>query len=280
MTSEVAEQANEHAYADAIREAARDGAPDRYLAGLLAPRASRDDLVTLAAFAGEIDKIGRQVHEAYLGEIRLQWWRDALIGSTSLTKSGHPVADALQDVIVRHDLSLSVLDEFFDAATHRLFSAPPDDAAQLALAISMTDGTLFTFAAQILGATPSEENAPLIDHCAQAYGLARLAVDLPYALAANRSSVPLSYLASQASPDWRAAVRALAAESRSHLTHARPAYSSAPNALKSALLPLALVEPYLRVISRADHDPAHDVAEIAPLTRAWRLAKCHALGRV
>lgn len=268
------------AQADAIRQAARDGAPDRYLAALLSPREVRDDLITLAAFSAEIDKIGRQVQDAYLGEIRVQWWRDALSVETPNSKSGHPVADAFADVIARHDLSLGALDDFFDAVTHRLFPAPPEDDTQLALAIRMTEGTLFTCAAQILGLRDTTQHAALIEHAAQAYGLAQLMLYLPYALAADRSPVPPSYLKSAESPDWRAVISALSATARSHLAHVISAYSPAPPPIKSALMPVALVEPYLRVVSRANHDPARDIASVVPLTRTWRIAICHAFGRL
>lgn len=264
--------------AGAILHAAREGAPDRYLAALLSSRTARDDLITLAAFSAEIDKIGRQVQEAYLGEIRFQWWRDALRAPEA--KSGHPVADAFADVIARHDLSRSALDDYFDAVTHRLFPSPPEDDDQLALAIRMTDGTLFTFAAQILGLRDVTAHAGLIEHAAQAYGIARLAIDLPYALAAKRTPVPLSMLAPPSDPDWRAVIAKLSVTARSHLEHARSAYSASPGPVKSALMPIALVEPYLRVVSRANHDPARDVAGVAPLTRTWRIATCHVFGRI
>lgn len=268
------------AEAETIRQSARDGAPDRYLSALLSPRAARDDLITLAAFSAEIGKIGRQVQEAYLGEIRIQWWRDALSSSATENKSGHPVADAFADVIARHELSRSALDDFFDASAHTLFPNPPDDDAQLAQAIRMTEGMLFTFATKILGLRDADATAGLIDHGAQAYGRARLALDLPYALAANRLPVPLSAISDAEDPDWRAVVASLAETARSHLAHVRSAYSTAPSPVKSALLPVALVEPYLRVVSRANHDPARDVAGVAPLTRTWRIATCHAFGLI
>lgn len=266
--------------AEAIRQAAREGAPDRYLAALLSPRAARDDLVTLAAFSAEIGKIGRQVQEAYLGEIRMQWWRDALSASMAGSRSGHPVADAFADVIRRHELSRDALDDFFDAATHALFATAPEDYEQQQLAIQLNEGTLFTFAARILGWQGSADDVATIEHGAQAYGLAQLALDLPFALAANRQPVPLSMIADAATPDWRAVIATLADKARSHLAHVRSAYSTAPSPVKSALMPVALVEPYLRVVSRANHDPARDIAGVAPLTRSWRLATCHAFGRL
>ena len=56
---------------DAVRDGARTHAPDRYYAALLAPAEARDDLIALAAFTGEIERISRQVSEAALGEIRV-----------------------------------------------------------------------------------------------------------------------------------------------------------------------------------------------------------------
>lgn len=280
MTSKGGREPVAPTQADTIRQSARSGEPDRYLAALLAPRAARDDLITLAAFAAEIEKIGRQVHDAYLGEIRLQWWREALCNGEPEKMSGHPVADAFESVIRRRGLSRQQLGEYFDASVHRLFSEPPENDAQLSLAINLIDGTLFTCAARIIGANVSAAETELIENCANAYGRARLALDLPYALAAGRNPLPRSFVISSSSPDWRAAIAELCAPARVHLAHARPAFSAASSAVKSALLPVALVEPYLRVVSRQGHDPARDVAGIAPLTRTWRLAKCHVLGRI
>ena len=61
-----------------IRESARLNESDRYISALLAPRAARDDLITLAAYLGEVRRIALTVSETALGEIRLQWWRDVL----------------------------------------------------------------------------------------------------------------------------------------------------------------------------------------------------------
>ena len=60
-------------------DSARLNAPDRYYAALFAPADARDDLIALAAFTGEIERIARQVSEAALGEIRVTWWRDAFL---------------------------------------------------------------------------------------------------------------------------------------------------------------------------------------------------------
>ena len=50
--------------------------------------------------------------------------------------------------------------------------------------------------------------------------------------------------------------------------------------VRPAFLPLALVEPYLRALERPGRDVLRSVAEIAPLTRVWRIAAAHWLGRI
>ena len=85
---------------DEMRQTARDLAPDRYYAALLAPRDVRDDLVTLAAFAGEMVRIEHLAREPMIGEIRLQWWRDALAAERS-ERTGNPLADQLRETVRR-----------------------------------------------------------------------------------------------------------------------------------------------------------------------------------
>ena len=57
---------------DAVRNAARSHAPDFYLSALLAPRSVRSDLVTLAAYLGEIARVPLTASEPALGAIRTQ----------------------------------------------------------------------------------------------------------------------------------------------------------------------------------------------------------------
>ena len=64
---------------DVVRTSARAHAPDRFYAALFAQAEARADLIALAAFSGEIERISRQVSEAALGEIRVAWWRDAFL---------------------------------------------------------------------------------------------------------------------------------------------------------------------------------------------------------
>ena len=99
----------------------------------------------------------------------------------------------------------------------------------------------------------------------------------------RRMAVPHAWapaLQIDAKDAWRPAVARICAVARAHLSPVAAAFPSLPNALKSALLPIALVEPYLRALERDGHDPAQEIAEVAPLVRTARLGWAHVRGRI
>ncbi|MEQ1669404.1 MAG: squalene/phytoene synthase family protein [Hyphomicrobium sp.] len=271
-------EASTTAALDTVRQTARAGAPDRYMAALLSPPEHRAGLIALAAFAADIEKISSQVTEPQIGEIRIQWWRDAI--SADAARSGHPVADELFEAVRRYGLPRVRIDDFLDAHVHALYADAPADDAQLQLELDLREGVLFALAAHVLGERDLNPSHGLIHDAAQAYGLARLGLSLPYALSRGRVPLPPAYLSDAANPDWRRAIAEMSVRARDRLQHVSSAYRAQPAAVKTALLPLALVEPYLRALSAGAHDPARDVADIAPLTRVWRLAKTHVRGRL
>lgn len=260
---------------------AKAGEPDRYLAALLARSAVRDDLVVLAAFIAEIKRIPGIAADPHLAEIRLAWWRDALL-SVEPDAAGHPTADAMRFLMARHGLDRDALAEWLEAFAHTFYAAPPEDAAHLDLELSLTEGTPFAFAARICGA---EAGAALDAACGAAgiaYGLARLGLDFPRALARGR--VPLPGLSDDdrdgTAVDAGRARDVLAQLAAPRLRNARALYAGLDAGAKTALLPLALVEPYLRASCAQGHDLTRELAEIAPLTRVWRLWRAHFSRRV
>lgn len=264
---------------DTVRDIARTGAPDRYLAALLAPRLVRDDLIALNAYAAEIEKIPQLVSDPHIGEIRIQWWRDVLL-APHRAATGNPVADAFAETIQRHKLPVERIAAHLDAAVHGLYADAPANDEQLTLSLEMNEGTLFTLAAHILGAPQFETTRGIGLNGSQAYGLTKIGLSLPYALAHGRNPLPPSLAPNSDQPDWHPTILRLCSRARVQLEHARAAYPAEQAAIKTALLPLALVEPYLRALSQRSHDPARDLAVIAPLTRAWRLYKTHVRGRI
>src|SRR3954452_10041979 len=82
----------------------REGYSDRYWASLFAPADKRPHLHALYAFNFEVARVREAVREALVGEIRLQWWRDALQGEARGDVRANPVAAALDDTIVQFRL--------------------------------------------------------------------------------------------------------------------------------------------------------------------------------
>src|SRR6185312_10902836 len=90
----------------------REGDRDRYLSVLFAPEAKRPALLALYAFNVEIARVRDLVHEPLPGEIRLQWWCDAIAGKTPA--AGNPPAEALIGTIRAHDLPLAAFDNYLE----------------------------------------------------------------------------------------------------------------------------------------------------------------------
>lgn len=270
------------AVTDEMRQAARTVEPDRHLAALLSPRAVRHDLIALAAFVGELKRIPQIVSDPHLAEIRLAWWRDALL-SKETGATGNPLADAMRALIAHHALDRDALAAWLDAFAHTFYSAPPQNDAHLDLELSLIEGTPFAFAAVICGgqlASPDVEAA--CKTAGIAYGLARTGLEFPRSLARGR--VPLPALVSE-DADVNAvnpaqARRVLAALAGPRAAAAKSQFGKLSPAVKAALLPVALVEPYLSASCSQGHDLTRELADVAPLTRVWRIWLAHIRGRM
>ena len=258
---------------DVVRAAARLSEADRYLAALLSPREVRGDLIALAAYLGEIRGIAGEVREAPLAEIKLQWWRDALARFDAGEKSGNPIADEFARVVATRTLPRAKLEDWFDACVHTFYADPPASDEALVLELKLLEGIPFAMAARILGQAGADENDGTIPDAAVAYGLARLGLGYPRALARGRSPLPVNV-----TPDDTKAY--IVREARAHLARVKPQFAHASQAQKLALLPLALVEPYLQALEKHDHDVSRHIGDIAPLSRVWRIWRARAAGRI
>ncbi len=275
-----------------IAAVAKDGEPDRYLAALLSLPAQREALLALAAFSTELARIPlRIVHEPAMGEIRLQWWRDALALPPEL-RTGHPVADAVRQAAQDHQLPADLLEALIDARSVLLDDASPLTEEAFSALLWKAEGALFALGARVVGLPASAQVHAGCVAAGQAYGLVRLLLDLPRMLAAGRISLAKVQLdsAGLSAEDLLtgasdgAKIEALLGESsaqiRRNLNVARQFTATLPRALRVAFLPLALVEPYLRVLERSGGALLREETRVAPLTRVCRIAAAHLFGRL
>jgi phytoene synthase len=260
----------------AVESAARTHAPDLYLSALLGARAERAGLVALAAYLGEIGRIAVQPTEAMVGIIRLQWWREAIEAGQP---TGNPVADAMIDAVSRHSLPLAVVLAPLDAHDHLVTEGALSEEHELQAYIQATTTQPFALAAMIARRAGADAGEPLLASTGEAYGRVWLAARLPYFLAAGRLPLPLTRLGgadlraggAQAMRAVHEATDLLINEASAAMSRARPLFAAADGPTQSAILPLALVEPYLRALQKPGRDGLRQPAEISPLLRASRL---------
>lgn len=263
-----------------MRNSARAWEPDRYLAALLAPRHARSGLIALAAFCGEVARIPLAVGEPMIGDIRLQWWHDALSKARAGAATGSPVADALWRAIERHELPEALFLSILDARSRELDPEPLADEPALERVLGDSEGAAFRLAARILSADEGPAVNDVLTAAGQAYGRVRLLRSLSVCVAKGRSPPLTMAPLAEAAPDWGAVARPLLDGARAWLGETRRRAPAAPASVLPAILPVALVEPYLAALERLGPDLARERADISPLTRVWRLWRASARGRV
>lgn len=240
-----------------VIEAARAHAFDLYLSALLAPRDARDDLMVLAAFEGEIDRIPHVVSEPMLAEIRLQWWRDRIAASPTGELSGNPIADALIDVVTRHGLDIGALIDSIDARSP--VSAAPRDAQALERRALATDRAAMLRAARVLGVTkPDADDTAFL-------AAAGLAVTHARELVAG-AMAPVEAGASRSRDGVGGERHDIVI---GHLRRARALLPGRGRAVRLSALPLALVGPYLRAWEKGEI--SQRPFALMPIERVWRL---------
>ena len=103
--------------ADDLDQAVRRADPDRWLASrFIADPGARADVIALYAFDHVLARARVVASQSLIAEIRLTWWREALDEIfDGRTVRAHPVAQALDACIKRHDLQRAPLVALIDA---------------------------------------------------------------------------------------------------------------------------------------------------------------------
>ena len=232
---------------------------DRWLASLFVPRELRRHIHALYAFSLEAARVREIVSEPLLGEIRFQWWRDALEGTHAGEAKANPVAAALLDTVARFDLPKAPLLELIVARGQDLYGEPMQSVEALEAYTQATCSNLLRLAALILDGEEAAACRDAARHAGIAYGITGLIRALPWHCARGARFVPAGILpahgasrddlaAGHASEGVLTALAHLRAITRAHLdtfdaAAAQPAGQKPPGVL--ARLPL-------RALSAAD----------------------------
>jgi 15-cis-phytoene synthase len=269
----------------------READHDRFIAALFAPVGRRAHLHALHAFDIELARVGHVVREALAGEIRLQWWRDALAGEARGDAMANPVAAALIDTVARCSLPADALNALIDARAHDLYGEPFATLDALDDHARRTASIVLDLAARILDREGAAGPAAAPGGIAMA--LADALQNLPREAARGRISVPLDLLdrhgvaqdsiygslrTGTATAPLAAALAELARKGRTHLDEVRRGWASVPPQSRPAFLPLAVTDALLARAER-NTDPLRP-AGLAPWRRQWRIWRAARRGRL
>lgn len=267
------------AHAEAL---VRDADPDRYWATLFAPSDKRPYLFALYAFSHEVARVRESVREAMIGEIRLQWWRDALQGEARGDVKANPLAAALDDTIVRFRLPRQTFVDLIDARVFDLYDDLFPSVNDLEGYCGETSSSLLRLAELILADGSPPGPADVAGHAGVAYAITGILRAFPWHARRGQVFIPRDILSrhgvvredvvsGRGGPGLLGALSDLRALARRHEDQARQLRSGIPTGTNTAFRPLALVEPYLAQMERPGYDPFHSVIELQPWRRIWAL---------
>jgi phytoene synthase len=273
-----AQLAEHYAYCESL---VRQNDRDRWLASLFALADARRHLHALAAFTIEIARVRDVASDPAPGEIRMQWWIDAIEGEARGDVRGHPVADALIDTIRRFRLPRRALTDHVEARRFDLYDDPMSDMSALETWCGHVFSVPMRLASIILADGQEPGGAAGAGYAGVALGIATQLHLFAHHAAQGRLFVPVDLLerhgltpgAALTRPAPGGLVAALAemrALARRRLAEARAELSRVAPAARPAFLPIATVP---LVLDRLDstQNPYAPIASIPQWRRQWAL---------
>jgi phytoene synthase len=256
--------------------------PDRWLACLFVPAGKRPYIHAVYAFNLEVARVREAVSEPMLGEIRLQWWRDAIEKPDGGDVRANPVAAALVETIQRFDLPKEHFIELLDARAFDLYDEPMETVEALEGYAKATSSNLFCPLPAILDPHETASGFGVSEHGGIAYALTGLLRAFPWQSAGGQLFLPLEILkrydvgradiaAGEATPAIREALADVRTLARDHLEIFLTRIEGLPDSCKPGFLPVALCEPYLRQMEKPGYEPFKTPVELPQWRRQWTL---------
>ena len=244
---------------NATHEALKQADPDRCRAALMAPEQGRDDLLILYAFHYELSKVPDVTSEPMLGQIRYQWWREAIdeiYGGREVRR--HEISTPLAEMLLRCDVPRFWIDRLIDGRARDLDPEPFVDMAAARDYARQTSGQLMQIAVKILGGEPGEA----VLKAGEAWGLTGLARSYSYYHDRILQNLAFADLVKGAGDSYAAARGQSSADVFPALAYA------------------ALIPKFLARMTRSGFDPIVDKVAYGPLSKQFRLAIAGLRGRI
>lgn len=261
--NDAADQAFRH-----CEQRVREADKDRFLASLFAPVRYRRFLLALYAFDIEMMQVRDRITSPLPGEVRLQWWRDALTGTAHGEAGANPIAAALIRTVRHFSLPLPALLDLIDAHSFDLYDEAMGSIAEFERYAAATAAVPLRLAATILndGRTPGHEQAYRSAGIASAIVHAQHALPkhaargqryLPADVVGKHEGATADLAAGRSGAPLRAAVAEMVQIAREHLSVLNTEIGSLSEPVLPAFLPVALIAAALKRMRRPDYDPLH-----------------------
>lgn len=251
----------------------RDADRDRYFATLLLKEPERTAIQSLYAFSADVASIRDRAREPAAGEIRLQWWADALKGEGYGNVRQNPLAAALLDAIEAYRLPSGPLLRLVAARRFDLYQDPMPDVQSFEGYAGETVSVLYQLAAMILNGGSEVETGDAAGHLGVAHALTGHLRAFGFNASQGRIFLPMNVfaangvtdgeiLAGQASEGLFAALGQINDLAVEHLDKAGAAIAALPKPLRPAFAPVAVLGSQLRRIGTA-RTPFAPIADLA-----------------
>lgn len=264
---------------------------DRFASASFSVAERRNFLLALYAFNVEISKTRESVSEPMLGEIRLQWWREAIAEIYDGTPRQHLVVEALHQTVHACGLPRATFDALIDARGLDLQDIPFETLGALDSYMEATSTGLHALAITILdGAAGDIEARDMLARSAgRAWALVGLVRALPYRAAQGQCIIPNALIkkhdvdlnalfAGQMHAALRQSMDELLELAEEAYQICRDTAKELPSSLWPAVLHIGLLPQYLRDGRR--HDFLATPSSIALWRRQLRLLQCMTFGRL
>jgi phytoene synthase len=246
---------------------------DRYYATLILPASARDAITALYAFNADLASVRDRAREAAAGEIRLQWWIDALAGEGHGAVRQNPLADALLDAVAEYGLPVPAILRLVEARRFDLYDDPMPDMPAFEGYAGETVSVLYQLAAMILNVGRPVEPGDAAGHLGVAHALTGHLRAFGYNASKGRIFLPRDVFttcgvnetdirAGKASENLSVALTRFADLASQHLDKADGAINALARVLRPAFAPRAVLRAQLRTLNfDAPFQPPQDVAD-------------------
>lgn len=248
------------------------------------PEPHREPIQALYAFNADVASVRDRAREPAPGEIRLQWWVDAIKGSGHGAVQQNPIADGLLTAIATYKLPAGVaLQRLIAARRFDLYDDPMPDVPSFEGYAGETVSVLYQLSAMILNGGAEIETGDAAGHLGVAQALighlralglnaSRGRIFLPWSIFAANGVKEGEMFAGQVSEGLLAAHAQVIDVAREHLGKAEAAIAQLPKPLRPAFAQVTLQRIYLRQVERQSSTPFAPPADLADWRKIAALA--------